>query len=153
VDDVIEYGGDAANKYVRQLLPVFVQNFKSNHTVLRQSAIYGVAQCLRVCPDECFPSVSMLVPALLSISNVSPTPAADDGDEDDDFEGSRENALFALGLCVCNEKFRSCGSWGHGVEAKQVAADFKVGHSSSDSLRLCLAGSHDMVDWVALEGR
>lgn len=37
LDDAIEFGGDAAHKYIPQCLEVFLRGMSSPHTVLRQS--------------------------------------------------------------------------------------------------------------------
>jgi hypothetical protein len=113
LDDVIEYGEQPARKYVSQLFPLLASNFGREHTVLRQSSVYGVAQCLRACPEESMPFVSNVIPALLALVNH---PNA----KQDEYEGTTENALFALGILCCNPVYRNC-SWGP-VEAQQVCS-------------------------------
>ena len=41
VDDLIEFGGVGAHKYIPQSLDIFLGNLQSDHPVLRQSSAYG----------------------------------------------------------------------------------------------------------------
>ena len=111
LDDVIEFGGSEAKKYVPHCLPVFLRNMTSEHHILRQSSLYGLAQSLRYAPDDCVPVCAQIVPALVATIH---NPLA----KEEDYEGSTENALFALGIICHNPVYRSC-AWG-GVDSSQV---------------------------------
>jgi hypothetical protein len=121
VDDVIEFGGSAAHKYVPQALQVFLPNIRSDHAVLRQCSVYGIAQALRKAPQLCVEHLHSIVPALVQCVG---SPAA----KDEDNEGTTENAIFALGIIYNSPMFRPSGeaaggaaaAWG-GVGTQQVA--------------------------------
>lgn len=113
VDDVIEFGGEAGKKYVEPSLPVFVRNIAAEHSVLRQSSIYGLAQAVRRAPEVCAPHLASIVPALVQFVH---SPVA----QEEDSEGAKENAIFSLG-CIYNSPLLRGVSWG-GVDPAAVAA-------------------------------
>jgi hypothetical protein len=104
VDDVIEFGGSAAGKYVSQLLPYLVSNLSSSNNVLCQCSAYGLAAAVRSHPSICSASVAQIAPALQALI-ASPKM------QDDDCIGCLDNAIFALGsMCVNNTYQTTLGS-------------------------------------------
>lgn len=113
VDDCIEYGGASAQKYIQQMIPLFLSNMDSDNNVLRQCSTYGIAQSLRFAPTICAPSLSTLVPKLMAFVT---NPAS----QEEENEGARENAVYALGTVYHNRQYRTV-SWG-GVEPSQLTS-------------------------------
>jgi len=95
------------------MIPLFGANMDSDNGVLRQCSTYGIAQSLRFAPTICAPFLSILVPKLMSFVT---SPA----NQEEENEGARENAIYALGTIYHNRSYRSV-SWG-GIEPTQVTA-------------------------------
>jgi len=104
IDDIIEYGGVAAHKYILQCLPTFFRNLASGHQVLRQSSSYGIALVAKLTPDLLLPQIHTALPLLTALVKA---PTA----KDEECEGTTENALFAIGFLCTNPIFRTV-SWG-----------------------------------------
>jgi hypothetical protein len=104
IDDVIEFGGASAHKYIPQCLQVFAANLRnSEHTVLKQPSAYGIAVASRVAPQVFAQSIEMILQTILPIVS-SPTAAAR---VDTDEEGTIENCLFTIGTICTNPVYRS----------------------------------------------
>ena len=95
VDDVIEFGGASAHKYIPQMIPIFLHNFHSTNHILRQCSTYGLAQSLRYAPTICMNYLPTIVPALMDFVNNSNKLLREEEKEDN--EGAIENAIYALG--------------------------------------------------------
>ena len=100
LDDAIEFGGATAHKYIPQVMNAFVNNLSSEDSVLRQSSAYGLAQIVRVAPQYIIPQFQTVVQSLISLA-TSP-----DAQEDEN-EGTTENALFAIGCILSDQNFRA----------------------------------------------
>ena len=104
IDDAIEFGGEAAMKYVPHALTSFCRGMRSDDSVLRQSSVYGMAQSARMAPQAIGPILETLMPQLVTLIS---DPTA--GDEEN--VGVTENGLFALGTILHNPAYRT-HSWG-----------------------------------------
>jgi len=104
VDDMVEFGGSAALKYIPQSLTTLLRNLASPHSVLRQSSSYGVAQIAKKAPNMLADHLDGTVRLLLALIN---SPSA----REDDNEGITENALFALGFILTSPYFRTTQWW------------------------------------------
>lgn len=85
----------------------------SDNNVLRQCSTYGIAQSLRFAPAICAPVLSVLVPKLMAFV-TNPV------NKEEDNEGARENAIYALGTIYHNRAYRTV-SWGD-VQPSQLTA-------------------------------
>ena len=129
LDDIIEFGGPDALKYVPYCLPSFLRNFASSHQLLRQCSTYGVAQIIRNAP-QCVESQLDATVKLLQAIAMSPNA------KDEENEGITENALFAIGFILMNIKLRSQLSsdilqglvslWMNGLPLKADAQESKM---------------------------
>lgn len=136
LDDVIEFGGESAKVYVGPALPVFLRNIQSEHQVLRQSSMYGIAQSIRFAPEVACPLVGTLVPTLVNYLQSAVA-------KEEEYEGTTENAIFSLGL-ICNSSQFRAESWG-GVDAQLVASMWLAGlplradeaEAKTASMQLC----------------
>lgn len=110
VDDVVEFGGAAAQKYIPMLIPTFMHNAKSENTLLRQSSVYGLAKALLVAPGLLCPQLSAVIACLIEVLNACAEPESGDEDNEDggegDLEGTFENAVCALGTIATDLGFR-----------------------------------------------
>lgn len=110
VDDVVEFGGSAAQKYIPMLIPTFMHNAKSENTLLRQSSVYGLAKALLTAPALLCPQLSAVIARLIEVLNDCAEPeSGDEGDEgagEGDLEGTFENAVFALGTIATGLGYR-----------------------------------------------
>jgi hypothetical protein len=108
VDDVVEFGGAAAQKYIPSLVPTFVQNSKSDNTLLRQASVYGLAKAILVAPATLSPHLSGVCAALIDVLNTCADPEDDENEdgEGEDSEGTFENAVFALGTFASDPRYR-----------------------------------------------
>ena len=125
LDDIFEFGGAAALKYVSHCLPLFVRNFTAEHAVLKQCSVYGVAQILRFAPALCVEHLPVMVPALLALATMPRVSSEEDEEDEGGNEGVIENALFALGMVCHTSLLREAGEggyWGAGVAVSEVAA-------------------------------
>ena len=102
IDDVVEFGGAGAAKYLSSALPLYLRNLQATHPVLRQCSAYGLAQAARTAPAAFGPFVQQAVPALVALVN------APDAREEDN-EGTTENALYALGIVATHPHYRTLG--------------------------------------------
>lgn len=94
LDDAIEFGGSAGHKYIEQLIPVLIQNTKSDNNILRQSSTFGIAKAIIVAPHIISRQLQHVVTALLELIN---SPEANEEDN----EGTTENAIFGIGsICT-----------------------------------------------------
>jgi hypothetical protein len=91
IDDIIEFGGVNAHKYIPQTLDIFLSNISSDHPVLRQSSVYGIAQSIRFAPELCAGQLHDIVSALVCVVTSEEA-------KEEENEGTTENALFALGM-------------------------------------------------------
>lgn len=94
MDDAIEFGSpEAAQAYIPQVLPTFLQNItSSDNEVVRQCSCYGIAQIIVKFPTV-FLQASQAQECIQGLINLVNIPQA----RDDDNIGVTENALFALG--------------------------------------------------------
>lgn len=101
LDDAIEFGGASAHKYVEPLLPTLTTNaLQSDHAVLRQCSVYGIARAACVAPAVVARNLHLVLPCLLGVIN-SPNAA------DEENEGTLENAVFAIGAICANTAYRA----------------------------------------------
>jgi hypothetical protein len=107
IDDIIEFGGAAAGKYIPPSLGLFLNNLSSTDAVLRQSSSYGIAQIARLHPEHLASQFGAILQALVGLITSSEA-------RNDDNEGTTENALFAIGSLLSNSALRAQGAidWG-----------------------------------------
>ena len=108
-DDIMEYGGQHACKYISQCVNQMLENVAtSDNSVVRQCSAYGIAQIVRMHPDTLLQAldgdISCITNAMVSLINRE----TEDDDGEEDLEGEKENAVFALGLMVTLPAFRQC---------------------------------------------
>jgi len=89
LDDVIEFGGVSAHKYISHSLHNFMRNLASPDPVLRQCSSYGIAQVARVAPEFLLSEVNGVVKLLLALA-TSPSSSEEDN------VGTTDNALLGL---------------------------------------------------------
>ena len=137
LDDILEFGGDHAAKYVAQCTNQFLENVAtSGNNVLRQCSAYGLAQIIRLHQDVLLNAlsgdISCIANGLLALSSREDA-------NDDDNEGATENAVFGLGILVTSPTFRPCvssikssaslmqmtKSWLHGLPLRADAIEAK----------------------------
>lgn len=108
VDDVVEFGGAAAHKYISMLVPTFMHNAKSQNTLLRQSSVYGLAKALLVAPPLLCANLGPIIASLIEVLNDCAEPESDEEGEggEGDLEGTFENAVFALGTIASGLGYR-----------------------------------------------
>lgn len=104
IDDIVEFGGTFAKKYVTQIMPLLMGFLGASHNVVRQASSYGVAQVARKHP-ELF--AAYLVPVLPTLLQLLAGLNADDEDN----IGCIENVAFALAVIYCTPAYRQ-GDWG-----------------------------------------
>ncbi len=90
VDDAIEFGGEPALKYIPSLVSTLLGNLSSSDNVLRQCSMYGIARAAYSAPEQVMQQLNVILPALVGFVSG---PLA----EDEDCEGTVENAMFAIG--------------------------------------------------------
>ena len=112
LDDIVEFGKEAAFKYVPPAMQYFIQYLNTDHCVLRQSASYGIAQTVRMAPNSFSPFISTALPNMIHVLE-----SLDNTDED--HIGTIENIIFALGIIHNTPSFQSY-DWG-GVTREVVA--------------------------------
>lgn len=100
VDDAIEFGGSMAFKYIPQALTLFLANTESDHPILRQCSVYGIAVALRVSPECCLPTLPKVIHALTKLASQ-----VDAGCEDN--IGVTDNAVFGLSTICTRSEYRS----------------------------------------------
>eukprot|EP01038_Epipyxis_sp_PR26KG_P010303 gene10303-13849_t len=100
IDDAIEFGGNSSQKYIPTLIPVLLNNFNSDHLILKQSSVYGVAKACSVAPTIIASMLDQVLPAFINVLN-------DPQASDEDNEGTTENATFAIGIICSNPIFRA----------------------------------------------
>ena len=106
LDDIIEFGGERATKYVAQCTNQFLENVAtSGNNVLRQCSAYGLAQIIRLHQDVL---LSALGGDISCITNGLLTLIDREDSKDDDNEGATENAVFGLGILITAPAFRPC---------------------------------------------
>lgn len=113
VDDVIEFGGATAQKYIPSLLSTFTNNAKSANKQLRQCSVFGLAKAILVAPNMVAPHLSPVIASLIDVLNACSEPEegeeAPEDDEDDsggDAEGTFENSVYALGTIASDLRYR-----------------------------------------------
>lgn len=89
-DDIIEYGGEGAHKYLNSCYPAMVQNAQSENELLQQSAIYGLGQVAEHAQQHFKADAGRIVQLLSAIVN---RPDARDEENLD----VTENAVSVLG--------------------------------------------------------
>ncbi len=115
VDDAIEFGGAAALKYIPTLLPALLRNIASPDHVLRQCSVYGIARAVYGAPEQVAQQLSTVLSTLVGFAQ---DPAA----EEEENEGSKENAVFAIGTVACEPVYRAAVSACSGVSVSQLAS-------------------------------
>lgn len=100
IDDAIEFGGEGAKKYISQSLDIFTKNIQSDHLVLKQCSVYGMAQIAKVAPELFAQKLNQVLPQLIAVIT---TPGA----RDDENEGIFENIIFILGVICSLPYYRS----------------------------------------------
>ena len=114
VDDVVEFGGVSAHKYIPSLVSTFLHNAKSNNKLLRQCSVYGLAKAILAAPHLLIPHLGGVTAGLIAVLNTCAEPeegeeVPEEDEEDEsggDNEGTFENAVFALGTLGCDPRYR-----------------------------------------------
>jgi len=113
VDDVIEFGGASAHKYIPSLLSTFMYNAKSTNKQLRQCSVFGLAKAILVAPTMVVPHLGPVIASLIDVLNACAEPEegeeAPEDEEDDsggDTEGTFENSVYALGTVASDLRYR-----------------------------------------------
>jgi hypothetical protein len=112
LDDIIEFGGESAIKYIPQALQCFSTFAASSHTVVRQSATYGIAQAAHKAPEVFVQHLATFLPLLVNMLDRLNI-------DDEDNAGTIDNIVFALSIIYCNSNYRAA-NWG-GVTPEMVA--------------------------------
>jgi hypothetical protein len=142
VDDVVEFGGAAAHKYIPSLVPTFIHNSRSENPLLRQSSVYGLGKAVLLAPSILCQHLNTVVPCIMEVVNSNSSAAlaqkkaaaaasrGDDEDEDeeeeDDGEGVVENAVLALSSICTDMQYREAllalgaAGGGHGLVQQLV---------------------------------
>jgi importin-5 len=89
-DDMIEFGGPGAQKYLGNFLPVLLRDLGGEEAWLRQACAYGIIQVALTSPESLRPMVGQAVPTLLGLVQ---SPDA----RDDENVLCTENCVSALG--------------------------------------------------------
>mmetsp|Transcript_38631 Transcript_38631/g.39326 ORF Transcript_38631/g.39326 Transcript_38631/m.39326 type:complete len:592 (-) Transcript_38631:23-1798(-) len=100
IDDIIEYGGEYAQKYISQSLITFINNLTSTHLILVQSSCYGIAQILLKYPQYTIDNLEGIIRVLVALIQSSSA-------KQEDHEGITENAIFSLGLIITTKMLRT----------------------------------------------
>ena len=142
LDDAIEFGGEAGQRYIPSLLPTLMANTASNHLILRQSSSYGIAKAIEVAPQlvsQQLPAVLACLHSILQSSTAAKDQGKDgkgkvgkeeedeetddEGEGDEDNVGTVENAVYAVGVLCTDPRYRegleACR--GLGVDRAQLA--------------------------------
>jgi hypothetical protein len=108
VDDVVEFGGAAAHKYLPSLLPVFMLNSQSENPLLRQASVYGLAKAIQTAPAVLIPQLGAVIQCMIDVLNAAAEEedGDDEGEEEGDAQGVFENAVFALGTIASDLRYR-----------------------------------------------
>eukprot|EP01032_Pedospumella_encystans_P019768 gene19768-22474_t len=114
VDDVVEFGGVSAHKYIPSLVSTFLHNAKSTNKLLRQCSVYGLAKAILAAPHLLIPHLGVVTAGLIDVLNTCAEPeegeeVPEEDEEDEsggDNEGTFENAVFALGTLGCDPRYR-----------------------------------------------
>ena len=151
IDDAVEFGGEAAAKYVPQALAAFARGMQqTDDAVLRQSATYGIAQVplathrallaprekrqtLHPAPAPALPASQVarlfpqqLAPQLGALVPLLLATATHPEACEEEREGTTENAVFALGALATLPAYRDPAlqaQWAAaGTQPAQVAA-------------------------------
>lgn len=108
IDDCIEFGGEKAQKYLPTAIQVFLHHTQhaDDHTVLRQSSVFGIAKAAAVAPEIFKNFIPTVLPCLLGLlQKLSDAESnADDGLEEND--GIIDNCFAAIGAIVNNLSYR-----------------------------------------------
>jgi len=114
VDDLIEFGGTGAQKYIPNLMPIFMANALSPSVSLVQSSVYGIAKAVYSAPQVIISHVGLgvVLNCLVTVTDLSAASDQTDDEEDDDdceddYEGTVENAVFAIGTICSEPAYRS----------------------------------------------
>lgn len=113
VDDLIEFGGTGAQKYIPNLLPIFMANSLSPSVSLVQSSVYGIAKAVYSAPQVVISQVGLgvVLNCLVAVADLSATTTnlkeEEEEDCEDDYEGTVENAVFAIGTICSEPAYRS----------------------------------------------
>ena len=89
-DDMIEFGGAGAQKYLGDFLPVLCNNLNAEQSYLRQVSAYGIAQVAKVAPQHLHPVCQQIVPELVKLVQ------AQDSREDENILVT-DNCVSAIG--------------------------------------------------------
>ena len=89
-DDMIEYGGAGAQKYLTPVVPVLVANLEAEEPELRQASVYGLMQVAKVWPEAYRTMHADVTPRLVALA-TRPDAA------EDEHELVTENCVSALG--------------------------------------------------------
>jgi len=106
VDDLIEFGGQGAHKYLPTLLPIFMANSLSRSVSLMQSSVYGIAKAVYSAPQVVSQRLGDVLNCLIAVVDLA-TAADNDEEDGDDYEGTLENAVFAIGTICSEPSYRS----------------------------------------------
>jgi hypothetical protein len=90
VDDLIEFGGPAAHKYIPPILPTLIATLAADEPYLRQAAVYGLLQIVKHAPELYAGAHAQVTPMLVAMAT-----AADAASEENELV--TENAVSALG--------------------------------------------------------
>lgn len=87
-DDMIEFGGEAAHKYLPSFLPVLVEGLDSEEAFLQQASVYGIMQVAKHAPQHFTGVHAAVTPKLIALVQRP---------KDDENELVGENCVSALG--------------------------------------------------------
>ena len=90
VDDLIEFGGSPAHKYIAPVLPTLIANLDAEEPYLRQASVYGILQVVKHAPSAYAEVHPQVTPKLVSMAT-----AADAASEENELV--TENVVSALG--------------------------------------------------------
>eukprot|EP00698_Gefionella_okellyi_P011181 TRINITY_DN2935_c0_g1_i1.p1 TRINITY_DN2935_c0_g1~~TRINITY_DN2935_c0_g1_i1.p1 ORF type:complete len:1109 (-),score=299.02 TRINITY_DN2935_c0_g1_i1:650-3934(-) len=104
-DDVIEFGGAQASRYIPAMLPVFFGCLNHSATTVKQAAVYGVGLCARFGGAAFHPFIAQAVPALVNLITAADARANEN-------ILVTENAVSALGqMCLQQAHFDVAQPW------------------------------------------
>jgi hypothetical protein len=106
LDDILEFGGALADKYVPQALQLFLGFLLSPDNIVCQSASYGIAQAARRAPEQFAAFLPAVVPSL--VAKLQSLDKAND-----DHIGTIENIVYCLALVYSNPAYCALDWGGH----------------------------------------
>ncbi|CAK9026597.1 Importin-5 (Imp5) (Importin subunit beta-3) (Karyopherin beta-3) (Ran-binding protein 5) (RanBP5) [Durusdinium trenchii] len=125
-DDMIEFGGPEAHKYLPVCFPVMLQHINAENTLLQQSCIYGVGQVAEHAPQAFAGEARRVTEALAAIITKP------DAKEEDNINVT-ENAVSVLGRIYKTHRERLDGPavlelWMKNLPLENDAVEAKYSH-------------------------